>query len=210
MHSGERFFCRAGQTFAEIRCVFQKFLARYGGIRSAVWAFCHFQTGPNLKKTCLQHKNPSGSQSSAGVFGPYAGRRLWLFLNLDGVDRAAVGGTGGPVVLGLIRIGQDGGDPVVHAEDAGGSVGAHSAADALAGIHGNSHKKPSFLPLWPAAIIIRFSAVSKEIFTEWGTFFPGEPSFLWDERRFWGNRRNFVVKSTFTLSAGCDILTSVM
>ncbi len=61
MHSGKRFFRWAGQTFAGILRVFQKFLTRHSGIRSAVWPFVIFQTGPNIrslkqKSVFCQHK----------------------------------------------------------------------------------------------------------------------------------------------------------
>lgn len=74
-----------------------------------------------------------------------------LFRDLNGVDGAAVGGSDGPVVLGLVGVGQDGGDPVLHAEDARGGVSAHAAADAGGGVHGDGHGKtlPLFCNLFP-------------------------------------------------------------
>ena len=94
-------------------------------------------------------ENPGGHGVRPGIpaVPEDGGEAPPLFPDFDGVDRAAVGGPGGPVVLGLVGLRQDGGDPVLHAEDAGGGVGAHAAPDAGGGVHSDSHGKSSFLQL---------------------------------------------------------------
>ena len=95
-------------------------------------------------------ENPSGhggqGRSRIGITAvPGDGREAPpLFPDFDGVDGTAVGGPGGPVVLGLVGLRQDGGDPVLHAEDAGGGVGTHAAPDAGGGVHSDSHGKSSY------------------------------------------------------------------
>ena len=69
------------------------------------------------------------------------GSSFFLLFDFNGVNGTAVGGSGGPVVLGLVGLRQDGGDAVLHAEDAWGGVGAHTASDAAGGVHGDGHEK---------------------------------------------------------------------
>ena len=68
-------------------------------------------------------------------FGPF-----FLFLDGNGVHRAAVGGVGGLVEIGLfLRQSQHGGILAHDAEYVGGGVGAHAAADAAGSIDGDVH-----------------------------------------------------------------------